>query len=479
VSRRRLRALLPSFVAVLLVATIVLGAPPPIAAPAAARVQAAEKQQDVIVVLKRGADPHAVARGAGAHPTRLYDHVIDGFAATLPSQAIRGLENNPAVLAVVPDRPVEAFSITSPDGDSVAAVVSHAPATCKKIKARKKRQQCIKKAKQHEIPPDLPLDEIVAPSPDVSVAEPPVQQPAQEIPTGVDRIDADANPHAAIGQDGGALAVDVAVLDTGIAAHPDLDIAGGYSCLGPSSADDNGHGTHLAGTIGAVDNAIGVVGVAPGARLWAVKVLDGQGNGTWSSVICGLDWVYANRGTIDVVNLSLGGDGDESSCTGADPLHQAICRVVNEAGIPVVVAAGNQRQDAAANVPATYEEVIAVSAFADSDGAPGGKGAFRCGNRDDTFATFSNFGPDVDIAAPGACIRSTSLGGRYVELSGTSIAAAHVTGAVALHLAGAPNASPRDVRAWLLAVSRPQSSPQGFSGDRDAVPEPALYLGAT
>ena len=123
---------------------------------------------------------------------------------------------------------------------------------------------------------------------------------------------------AGIAQDGG-VDVDVAVLDTGIAAHPDLTIAGGVSCLGGGAADDNGHGTHIAGTIGALDNAIGVVGVAPGARLWAVKVLDAQGNGSWSSVICGLDWVYANRDTIDVVNLSLGGDGADSACRSPIP----------------------------------------------------------------------------------------------------------------------------------------------------------------
>ena len=130
-------------------------------------------------------------------------------------------------------------------------------------------------------------------------------------------------------------------------------------------------------------------------------------------------------------------------------------------------------------MPATYDEVIAVSAFADFDGAPGGQGPSRCGNSDDTFATsFSNFGLDVDIAAPGACIRSTSLGSGYAELSGTSMATPHVTGAVALYLADTHGATPADVRTWLLGPgSRPQTSSQGFSGDRDIFPEPALYLG--
>jgi subtilisin family serine protease len=126
----------------------------------------------------------------------------------------------------------------------------------------------------------------------------------------------------------------------------------------------------VAGTVGALDDGQGVVGVAPGARLWAVKVLGDDGSGSWSSVICGLDWVYANRATIDVVNMSLGGAGDDGSCA-ADPLHRAICAVV-DGGVPVVVAAGNDGANAAGQVPATFEEVITVSAFTDFDGAAGG-----------------------------------------------------------------------------------------------------------
>jgi subtilisin len=482
VSLRRLRSLLPlhTIVAALLVATIVLGGiPSVIALPAVAGDQQDEKQRDVIVVLKQGADPRATARGAGAKPAHVYEHVINGFAASLPPQAIRGLEHNPAVLAVVPDRPVEAFAIASPGGDVVAAEVSPAPRKCKKIDAKHKRQQCVKKAKKRErgsagapAPISPPASGSVAP-------QPPVEQPPQVLPTGIDRIDADAHPVVWIDGLDKRVDVDVAVLDSGIAAHPDLNVAGGVSCLGQTSADDYGHGTHAAGSVGALDNSIGVVGVAPGARLWAVKVLDARGEGFGSSVICGLDWVYAHRGTIDVVTMSLGGDGSDGTC-GADPLHSAICRVVNQAGIPVVVAAGNAGKDAATTVPATYDEVIAVSAFADTDGAPGRQGPSRCGNNDDTFASFSNFGADVDIAAPGVCIRSTALGSRYTELSGTSMAAPHVTGAVALYLAGNPAATPDDVLDWLLSTaSRPQNSPQGFSGDPDTVPEPVLYLGAT
>jgi subtilisin len=483
VSLRRLRSLLPTFVAALLVAMIVLGGIPSSIAPSAvAGDQQGEKQRDVIVVLKRGTDPRSVARGAGAKPTHVYEHVIDGFAASLPAQAIRRLEHDPAVIAVVPDRPVEAFAIASTGGDGVTAEAAHAPRKCKKIDAKHKRQHCVKRAKKHErASAGAPAP--TSPPASGSGTRPPIEQPPQALPTGIDRIDADGNSIAQIDGRDERIDVDVAVLDTGIAAHPDLNVVGGVSCLGQSSADDNGHGTHAAGTIGALDNGIGVVGVAPGARLWAIKVLDARGEGYWSSVICGLDWVYAKRSTIDVVNLSLGGEGRETTCSDpADPLHGAICRVVNQAGIPVVAAAGNgdPGQDAATTVPATYDEVIAVSAFADTDGAPGRQGPSRCGHADETFATFSNFGADVDIAAPGVCIRSTSLGSRYTELSGTSMATPHVTGAVALYVAENPAATPGAVRSWLLGTaSRSQGSPQGFSGDLDSIPEPVLYLGPT
>jgi subtilisin family serine protease len=173
----------------------------------------------------------------------------------------------------------------------------------------------------------------------------PVGIAATTLPTGIDRADADQHPWAGISGAGGRVDADVAVLDTGIAAHPDLDIAGGEGCAGTGGYGDGaGHGTHVAGTIGALDDGQGVVGAAPGVRLWAVKVLGDNGSGSWSSVICGLDWVYANQETIEVVNMSLGGSGSDGSC-GDDALHRAICNVVG-AGVPVVVAAGNDGQNA-------------------------------------------------------------------------------------------------------------------------------------
>jgi subtilisin family serine protease len=307
-----------------------------------------------------------------------------------------------------------------------------------------------------------------------------VRLTAQTLPTGIDRIDADLNADAAIDGVDTRVDADVAVIDTGISPHPDLNVVGGYNCVGSDPLnyqDKNGHGTHVAGTIGAIDNDIAVVGVAPGVRLWAVKVLNKHGAGSNSSVICGLDWVVAHADMIEVANLSLGGPGQDGPC-GQGAFHQAFCSVVN-AGVPVIVAAGNESQNARHSAPAAYEQVITVSAFADSDGEPGKLGPFTCTNdRDDTFAWFSNFGADVDIAAPGDCILSTWRGNSTKELSGTSMATPHVTGAVALYRAANPGATPDDVRAWLLTTgSRAQTSLVGFTGDPDNFPEPVLYLG--
>jgi subtilisin family serine protease len=272
--------------------------------------------------------------------------------------------------------------------------------------------------------------------------------------------------------------VDVAVIDTGIAAHPDLTIAGGVNCVndGRSFGDGNGHGTHVAGTIGAKDNADGVVGVAPGARLWAVRVLNDAGSGTRSTIMCGVDWVTRNRGTIEVANMSLGGSGTEpsrSGCTTGDAYHDTICRSVAR-GVTYVVAAGNAGVDARNSVPAAYDEVITVSALADFNGAPGGGAVSTCrADADDTFADFSNHGPDVDLIAPGVCIESTWLNGGYDTISGTSMASPHVAGAAALYKAANPSASPAQVRTALRAAG---TLSWDDTEDRDGVQEPLLNV---
>ncbi|HEY0735068.1 MAG TPA: S8 family serine peptidase, partial [Herpetosiphonaceae bacterium] len=242
--------------------------------------------------------------------------------------------------------------------------------------------------------------------------------------------------------------VDVAIIDTGIQTnHPDLNVVGGRNCsTGSSYADGHGHGTHVAGTVAAKDDTNGVVGVAPGARLWAVRVLNNSGSGTTSSVICGIDWVTANAGTIEVANMSLGGSGTDSNCGGSDIYHNAICASVN-AGVTYAVAAGNSAANANSFRPATYNEVITVSALADFNGEPGGGAAATCrADVDDTFADFSNYGADVDIIAPGVCILSTWKGSGYNTISGTSMASPHVAGAAALYKANNPGATPAQVK---------------------------------
>jgi subtilisin family serine protease len=298
-------------------------------------------------------------------------------------------------------------------------------------------------------------------------------------PTGVSRTFATANTNIGIdGHDDKRVDVDVAIIDTGIDLdHPDLNVAGGKNCQKGTSYDDgNGHGTHVAGSVGGLDNGAGAVGMAPGARLWAVRVLDNSGSGSWSSVICGVDWVTANAGTIEVANMSLGGSGSDGPC-GSSSLHLAICNSV-ESGVTYAVAAGNSSADSKDHVPAAYNEVITVSALADFDGAPSGLGSPTCRTDvDDTFANFSNYGADVDVIAPGVCIRSTWKGGGYNTISGTSMASPHVAGAAALYKSSHPTASPADVQAAI--VTNGNLGWTWPSEDKDLVQEPLLDVGST
>ncbi len=287
----------------------------------------------------------------------------------------------------------------------------------------------------------------------------PVSIDAQATPTGINRANADASPTAKINGVDERVNVDVAVLDTGAdLTHPDLNIygPGAKNCsIGAINANDlHGHGTHVSGTVGALDNGIGVVGMAPGARIWPVKVLTDAGTGLNSDVICGIDYVTANAAKIEVVNMSLGGSGTDDQNCGAsndDAMHAAICRSV-AAGVTYVVAAGNDSEDAKNSTPAAYDEVITVSALADFNGLPGGGAPSTCrSDVDDTFANFSNFGADVDLIAPGVCITSTWMLGGYNTISGTSMASPHVAGGAALYQATHPAATPAAVKAALQA----------------------------
>jgi subtilisin family serine protease len=283
---------------------------------------------------------------------------------------------------------------------------------------------------------------------------------AQTTPTGIDRADAEQSPTARINGTDERVDVDVAVIDTGADLdHPDLNIyrAGAKNCstFALSAEDRHGHGTHVSGTIGALDNGTGVVGIAPGARIWPVKVLSDLGTGLNSDVICGIDYVAAHADEIEVANMSLGGAGsDDGNCgrTDGDAMHEAIC-AATAAGVTFVVAAGNDSADAAESTPAAYDEVITVSALADFNGQPGGGAASTCrADEVDTFASFSNYGPDVDIIAPGVCIESTWMNGGYNTISGTSMASPHVAGGAALYAATHPSATPAQVKAALQSA---------------------------
>lgn len=256
---------------------------------------------------------------------------------------------------------------------------------------------------------------------------------AQSTPWGVTHINAD-KAHAANVTGSG---VKVAVLDTGIdASHPDLNVKGGVSFVSgePSGlTDGNGHGTHVAGTVAALNNTAGVLGVAYNAELYAVKVLSASGSGTLSGIAQGIEWAIAND--MDVINMSLGGS------TGSTALEQASDNAY-ASGIVVVAAAGNSGSKGKRNTigyPAKYSSVIAVGAV-DSNN-----------NR----ASFSSVGSELEVMAPGVSILSTTPGNSYSSFNGTSMASPHVAGAAALIKAKYPSLSASQIRDRLKNSTTP------------------------
>ncbi len=386
--------------------------------------------QSVIVSLKDDvADADTVASALvnfqGGNLGHVYQHVFQGFSAYLPDAAIDALSQNPLVESIEVDQVVQACGW--PSGTPYV------------------------------------------------------------VPTGVDRIDAELSTTQDYSD------VNVAILDTGIDPdHPDLnvnDVGVRFYTRGRSIksdgnfADDAGHGSHVAGIVGAIDNTYGVTGVAPGATVWPVKVLDSRGYGSVETIAAGIDWVVAQGGAIDVINMSLGLTGESSV------LHTAVQGAV-DAGIVVVVAAGNDGLDVYGEdgelgggddfIPAAYPEVITVSAMVDTDGIPGGLGADTLdGLADDSFAAFSNYGSAegaIDLMCPGVDIWSCWYDGSYVELSGTSMAAPHATGLVARYIAENPDdaGDVAAIRSGILANSVAQDSPLGLinGGDPDLWAEP-------
>ena len=268
--------------------------------------------------------------------------------------------------------------------------------------------------------------------PSINYIEPdyPVQATGEVVPWGVSSIEA---PIVHLQTEG--IGVKVAVIDTGIDyTHPDLAVAGGYSAISYTNSyyDDNGHGTHVAGTVAAADNDIGVIGVAPQVNLYAVKALDSVGSGYVSDIVEGIEWSISNG--IKIINMSLGSSADSKT------LHDA-CDRAYAGGILLVAAAGNSGTSDATqdnvSYPARYSSVIAVSATVSSNQRP----------------SFSSTGPDIELAAPGFNIYSTLPGGLYGNESGTSMASPHVAGTAALVWAMNPTMTNEQVRQRLDATA--------------------------
>lgn len=258
---------------------------------------------------------------------------------------------------------------------------------------------------------------------------------AQQLPWGIDKIDADVSSTVAGNGSGAIENVDAYIIDTGIdASHADLNVVSSVNFAGGPDTDCNGHGTHVAGTVAAKDNTIDVVGVSPGMRLHAVKVLGCGGSGSWSGVIAGIDWVTANAAKPAVANMSLGGGANQ----GVDDA------VKNSAagGVFYAVAAGNEGTDACNSSPARAGTTPGVMTVAATDSS-------------DNEASWSNYGNCVSIWAPGVSILSTKKGGGTITYSGTSMASPHVAGGAALYLSKNAGASPSTVESAINSKAVP------------------------
>ncbi len=232
--------------------------------------------------------------------------------------------------------------------------------------------------------------------------------------------------------------VKVAVLDSGIASHPDLKIAGAISFIGDTYDDVHGHGTHVAGIIAAQHNGFGIAGIAPNVELYAVKVIENDGMGRALTVIKGIDWAIDNN--IHIINLSFGG------LEYSEVLYEAV-KSAAESGVLIVAASGNEGTangtGATINYPARHDEVIAVASV----------------NRQLIRSPYSGTGIENDFAAPGEDIYSTFLNNQYATYEGTSLAAPHITGLLALLIEQYPELTAKELREGLHLMAEDLGSP--------------------
>jgi subtilisin family serine protease len=339
-------------------------------------------QGQYVVVLNEGANPRSVAAIAGVEPGYVYTAALNGFSASLNQGQLNALQHNPNVAYIEQDQTYQAAATQS-------------PATW-----------------------------------------------------GLDRIDQRNLPlSGSYTYTSTASNVYAYIIDTGILpSHSNFGgrAAVAYDALGGNGVDCNGHGTHVAGTIGST-----TYGVAKGVRLRGVRVLGCSGSGSTSGIIAGIDWVRLNRTNPAVANLSLGG-GYSSS------LNTAVTNLANS-GVFVAVAAGNENQNACNVSPASASAVTTVASSTSSDAK----------------SSFSNYGSCVDLYAPGSSITSTWSNGGTNTISGTSMASPHVAGVAALYKAGNTTASQATIDSWI----KTNATANVITGNPTGTPNRLLFKG--
>jgi subtilisin family serine protease len=336
-----------------------------------------------VVVLEEGANPRSVAAVAGVSPRYVYTAALNGFAATLNAGQLNALRHNPAVAYVEADQQVEAWTTQS-------------GATW-----------------------------------------------------GIDRIDQRSLPlSGTYTYNSTGSGVYAYVIDTGIQTnHPQFGsrAAVAYDALGGNGQDCNGHGTHVAGTIGST-----TYGVAKNVQLRAVRVLDCNGSGATSGIIAAVDWIRLNRTNPAVANLSLGGSLSSSMNTAVTNLSSS--------GVFVAVAAGNSNANACNYSPASATAVFTTASS----------------ERTDAKRSTSNWGTCVDGYAPGGSITSTWIGSGTNTISGSSMASPHVAGVAALYKATYGNVSSATIDSWI----KNNATLNVITGNPSGTPNRLLYKAA-